>query len=739
MFPVKQNRYATIVAALLPWAGYTAGTLFLLRNLLPLITDHLPGNTDGWQNMWNLWWMRFALLDLHTNPFFSDYIYYPNGVSLLFHTYAPLNGALALPFTVALGPLITTNLVIISSFVFTGMAAYALARGLGLGAFEAWLAGAVYTFCNPARWHYLGGGQADQLMMQWMPLYILCLVKVTSKEYVGDPAAPPAPPARLPWKWLLGAALFYAFNGLTNWQFFVYMSVFSLLYGIYLMFRGHGRKERLSAIRNLAIIAGGAALILSPLLYTTISEALHPAYSITPPPGETIDHSFDLTTYFTPNKSNPIWGDWAAEQNFPGNQYGSVHGVSNAGYLPMLLAVVGLVFYGRKMYQWAIFGLVFAVLSLGPILHFNGADSFGPNGIEIPMPYQLLQKIPFFNISRDPARFSLTAFLCLGLLAGFGWRALRQRFTFVSAPGRTGYAAMAMAMVLAAIITVGEFSTITYPITTQPIPQFFYTLRQDPQTYALVEVPIIDKDYAEYTEALISIHHKQIMGGQTARKPCYCFPMETPVVRWFWDLSIPGNDDIVTNPDPSTYAAAILRYFNLRYIVIYKWMLAADKYDAAKSVVSAIMPGARPVADDATATIYAVPPISTTAIMPLLLLEGWGQLEKGSNGSQRWVGNDPVRAVVVNASDSPRTVKLEMKVASYNQQHTLQVDLNDTQVAQMPITTQIQTVAVNLTLAPGRNVVRLSSQERGVRPSKLEPHSADTRILTFVVFSLGIK
>ena len=27
-------------------------------------------------------------------------------------------------------------------------------------AIESWLAGAVYTFCNPARWQYLGGGQA---------------------------------------------------------------------------------------------------------------------------------------------------------------------------------------------------------------------------------------------------------------------------------------------------------------------------------------------------------------------------------------------------------------------------------------------------------------------------------------------------------------------------------------------------------------------------------------------------
>jgi hypothetical protein len=391
------------------------------------------------------------------------------------------------------------------------------------------------------------------------------------------------------------------------------------------------------------------------------------------------------------------------------------------------------VFYGRKIYQWAIFGLVFAVLALGPVLHLNGADSFG--GIEVPLPYNLLLDIPFFNISRDPARFSLTAILCLGILAGFGWKALRERFPFLSAGKATSYAAM----VLAAIIVTGEFSTITYPITTQPIPQYFYKLTQDPEAYALLEVPIIDKDYAEYTEALSSIHHKKIMGGQIARKPCYCFAMETPVVRWFWDLSMPGNDDIVSNPDPSTYAAAILRYFNLRYIVIYKWMLDTDRYRAANALVDAIMPGAQPVADDKAATIYALPPISTTAVMPVLLLDGWGELENGPNGPLRWVGNDPVQAVVVNATTQERMVKLEMKVTAYYQPHTLRIDLNGSKVATPPVTTGIQTVAFDLTLLPGRNAIRLSSEENGVRPSKVTPPSADTRILTFAVLNLSVK
>ena len=655
---VREKSAATsLLVGLMPWVGYIAATLFLLRALLPVGGDHLPGLTDGWQNLWNTWWMRYALLDLHTNPWFSDYIYYPNGSSLLFHTYAPLNGVLALPFTVTLGPLVTTNLLIIGSFVWTGMAAYALGRGLGLGRFEAWLAGATYTFCNPARWQYFGGGQADHLAMQWMPLYILCLVKATGKEYVSDPAG------KLPWKWLIGAIVFYAANALTDWQFFVYMSFFSFLYAIYLLIRAGSGKERLITIRNLAIIAGGTVLVLSPLLFFTVREALNPAYAIEPPLWQTVLHSYDLTAYITPNRSNPLWGGWALAQGFVNNREANIPGLSNTGYIPLALAVVGLVFYARRMLHWAIFGLIFAVMSLGPILHVGGVDT------GVPGPYNLLLEVPFVNISRDPSRFSLTAFLCVGLLAGFGWTALRERVKLPVGGRAARYAAMA----LLAVATVGEFSAIAYPITTWRGPRLYYELAKDPEPYALAEMPVADKFFTEYAEAMEHIHHKKIMGGQTARKPCYCFPMETPVFRWFWDLSIPDTPDIVRNPDPASYAPAIVRYFNFRYIVIYRWMLTETDYELANGVVRQMMPEAESIEDNG-ATIYTVPNVLTTTVMPILLKEGWEAPEPaGEQGVQRWLQTRPVSFVVVNATHSPRTATLDIDTVAFYEPRTLRI------------------------------------------------------------------
>src|SRR5262245_4967702 len=53
---------------------------------------------DRAQNLWNLWWVKVALLDRQTNPFMTHYIWYPTPVSLYFHTLNIFNGLLSLPF-----------------------------------------------------------------------------------------------------------------------------------------------------------------------------------------------------------------------------------------------------------------------------------------------------------------------------------------------------------------------------------------------------------------------------------------------------------------------------------------------------------------------------------------------------------------------------------------------------------------------------------------------------------------
>ncbi|HID64670.1 MAG TPA: hypothetical protein EYP49_18285, partial [Anaerolineae bacterium] len=49
--------------------GYLVLTLIMTFPLATEFTTAIPGDGfDGWQNYWNLWWVKKALLDLGTNP-----------------------------------------------------------------------------------------------------------------------------------------------------------------------------------------------------------------------------------------------------------------------------------------------------------------------------------------------------------------------------------------------------------------------------------------------------------------------------------------------------------------------------------------------------------------------------------------------------------------------------------------------------------------------------------------------
>jgi len=119
-------------------------------------TNAIPGDGfDGWQNYWNLWWVKIALVDRHTNPYVTDLLYHPTGVRLYFHTLNPLNALLTMPVQLVWGLFPAYNAAWFVAFVLGGYGAYLLAlyatRGLAPGlprpVHHAWafLAGAVFT------------------------------------------------------------------------------------------------------------------------------------------------------------------------------------------------------------------------------------------------------------------------------------------------------------------------------------------------------------------------------------------------------------------------------------------------------------------------------------------------------------------------------------------------------------------------------------------------------------------
>ena len=50
------------------------------------LNSRIMGDGDAWRFCWNMWRMRFSLLQL-INPFCSDYIHFPTGACAYLHTW----------------------------------------------------------------------------------------------------------------------------------------------------------------------------------------------------------------------------------------------------------------------------------------------------------------------------------------------------------------------------------------------------------------------------------------------------------------------------------------------------------------------------------------------------------------------------------------------------------------------------------------------------------------------------
>lgn len=107
--------------------GYPGLTLLFTYPLVRHFATHVPGDgRDDPSLVWNLWWVKHALVDLHVNPLTTDFLFYPIGVNLSFYTLTLLNGVVSIPLQALFGLVAASNLLLVLSFVLSGYGTYLL-------------------------------------------------------------------------------------------------------------------------------------------------------------------------------------------------------------------------------------------------------------------------------------------------------------------------------------------------------------------------------------------------------------------------------------------------------------------------------------------------------------------------------------------------------------------------------------------------------------------------------------
>src|SRR5260221_11854372 len=112
----------------------------------------LPTGLVGWETdhlffISQVWWIDHAIGTLHASPFFDPASFYPSGYDLGRGAYVPAATFPAIPLTLAVGPVVSYNALIVLSFLLTALGGYAWVGRLSANPRAGFVAGPVMPMC----------------------------------------------------------------------------------------------------------------------------------------------------------------------------------------------------------------------------------------------------------------------------------------------------------------------------------------------------------------------------------------------------------------------------------------------------------------------------------------------------------------------------------------------------------------------------------------------------------------
>ncbi len=461
------------------------------------LSDRLIGNNvDNWIYYWNNWWLQTAVAQGH-DWFFTPYLFFPTGASLVAHANSFWNSLVALTMTPALGPVAAYNLSVLIGLWLSALGMHRLVRELTGSTPAALLSGCVFAFAP----YHLTQALAHLHLgsIQWWPFFALFLERAFRHRRLRDAA----------WAGL--------FAGLTSWAGFQ----LALLLGIWALLRigWHALIEsrtsgaqRFAWLLKACAVGAAAALAVSlPLALPLIGnwqEVTRAAGSFdASATGQT-----DLLAYFLPPTYNPIAGS-AVVENYERFVANRAH-MPYLGYAALGLSLLALFRQRRQALFWALSGIVWIALAAGSVLRVGG-DLFP----DVPMPYRLIGDVFPLSAVRVPDRFNLLLVFSLAVLTGLGaaWLWSRRRWL----------------LALPALLIVVEYVYLPFPMWEMPRTSSFYArLAQEPATYAVVDYPM---DYTLTKLRLYdqTLHGKPMAQGHVSRYTLddYAFLVEQPLLR----------------------------------------------------------------------------------------------------------------------------------------------------------------------------------------------------------------
>jgi hypothetical protein len=372
-----------------------------------------PGDNTGTVAVY--WWFAYALQH-GLSPLNNTMLGVPFGSGWDLIPFSVFQFGLLAPLSAAIGPTLTYNLEVLSSFPLTAWVTYLLARRLGINPLGAAFSALAFTFMP----YHLekATGHAGQTHLEVFAAFLLFVLRWRQGGS----------------RWNLVAA--GAVAGLTLWLDFYYAFILVAVAAAFFVVGAIGRREGESWRRSLQtnIVAAGlvslVAVLFVPLAVVVAHRPSSGSYTsgivntadiYQRSLGEVQIYTARWYEYLLPWQGNPLLPHWVRQFDLD-HLHGSnvVEQSLSVGYTVAVLAVLGLVF-GRKRFAIALavaVALAGFIMAQPPFLHPFGTISLhGPS-------YYLNSLLPFFRVY---SRFGLLVLLGASLLAGLGIGVLDAR------------------------------------------------------------------------------------------------------------------------------------------------------------------------------------------------------------------------------------------------------------------------------------------------------------------------
>jgi hypothetical protein len=480
------KHYLSIVTkmGLFPIIFYFIFFSILTYPLILQFSSHLFAERgDALQNVWNIWWVNKALMELHQPIWQTHYLHYPYGISLLGHTLNPFNGFMGILLSKFLTLIEVYNVILVLTFVGSGLTAFLLAYYFTKSYWGSIIAGFIFTFSN---YHFAHAeGHLNLVSLEWIPLFVLFWYMLVTKPKLV--------------RGIASAIVLFAVL-LCSYYYFLYCAMIACLV---LAWYGIQKKNILFFLREEHLVPFtaffvGFLITAGPVVASFLFlNATDPLCGF--PPKE---YSLDLLAPFIPGAhwrfahlTHFYWSNLPLDIN-----ESSVHIGLAVFCVLIFMWVKRRKFPTQGLRLWYFILIFFTIMSLGPVLHIWGR--------EIPFirfPYALLEMVfPFVKVSGVPVRMIIMATLSAAVISAMGFKVL-----FRESVGKRLLAGLLL------IILFIEYLPRPIPASKVPIPPYVNFLKDLPDTKGIVDTTT-KPTLALYYQ---TIHEKPMAFGYISRIP----------------------------------------------------------------------------------------------------------------------------------------------------------------------------------------------------------------------------